>query len=651
MRDDEALKIISRAWGRKQEDGFAYAFFPWIDRDEQAAAGLRQAGFHEGPAFRWPFDRDKILAHMAAHHDHDLYWCPNLFETEERSGKNHTDEHALWADLDEVDPRDIEDPYKPTTAWETSPGRYQALWVINIGDMQGASWPYGENQQLTYYLGADSAGWDSTQLLRIPGWTNHKIDYVEKYGKAPVGKLLWKNEKDYLPDDFTDLPPVEGTVTLVDEVLFAQVEGVDTARVMARIKFKIHHRIRELLRVRDTSGADRSAVLWDIERSLADAGCTLEEIVALVRNTVWNKFEGRADEFKRLVIEASKAIDRRAKAVVEEDIQAEQVSNIEFPLLDDFLVSIRPPTWLVEGVIAEGSCGFIAGEPKIGKSWVGLDLVMSVASGADFLNHWKIVNPGPVFYIQEEDAPPTVKDRVEKIREHRQIKTIRFTPTEFSWGPDPVPPGIPVSISVQDGWVLSEDMWREKLDQQLDKIQYRLVLIDTLMTVAGAIDENRSQEMMTKFLKPLKQIARKHNTAIILVHHLNKGGNGKGGKRLLGSVANHAWSDNSLYLEYSPSHAIALDVESKFIRPQEFILHGVRSGNASVSATPATTTIGESIVRAIRDQGGATTYQIESATEHTRGALKESLRDLKHDGSIRWQGNQWVLNNGSRDAR
>ena len=89
------------------------------------------------------------------------------------------DEHALWADLDEVDPESIKD-YRPSIAWESSPGRYQALWLAASGDFQGASWPGNENQQLTYYVGADRSGWDTTQLLRIPGWINHCLLYTSR---------------------------------------------------------------------------------------------------------------------------------------------------------------------------------------------------------------------------------------------------------------------------------------------------------------------------------------------------------------------------------------------------------------------------------------------------------------------------------------
>ena len=90
--------------------------------------------YNEGQAVMWPRDREKIIEHLNAHTHDDVYWCPSLFEDRRRVMELAMDEHALWADLDEVNPRTIED-YPPTIAWQTSPGRYQALWLITGGDM------------------------------------------------------------------------------------------------------------------------------------------------------------------------------------------------------------------------------------------------------------------------------------------------------------------------------------------------------------------------------------------------------------------------------------------------------------------------------------------------------------------------------------
>lgn len=301
------LNIISRAWGKQK----GYVFFPWISGDAREKVD-RIKGYHEGPAFKWPQDKGRILEHMKAHTHDDLYWCPSIFEKKVRRMDYAMDEHALWADLDQKDPREIED-YPPTIAWESSPGRYQALWLITSGDLQGASWPGNENQRMTYHVGADPSGWDSTQLLRIPGWRNHKPEYRDE-GRSPKGKLLWKNGRRYLPDDFEDLPKVEaGAISgdLVD-ALTDEVERVDRHKVWANVRLKLPKTARELVAAKEAHG-DRSEKLWWLMRCLADVGVSPVEIVAVLRETPWNKFAGRQDELKRLLTEATKAVGSRSQ--------------------------------------------------------------------------------------------------------------------------------------------------------------------------------------------------------------------------------------------------------------------------------------------------------------------------------------------------
>ena len=567
---ERTLRLISKAWGRKQS---GYCFFPWIDREAQARTGSRKEGYHEGPnpkapAFLWPNDREKIIDHMIEHQEHDLYWCPSLFEYPVRRTDVAMDEHALWADLDEADPRLIDD-YRPTIAWESSPGRYQALWLAASGDFQGASWPGNENQRLTYHLKADASGWDTTQLLRIPGWANHKPDRKIK-GKPAQGKLLWSDGPAYHPGDFSDLPEVRGAVvTEITDAIEAEIDTLDRHKVIARIQLKLNHTARELLKAREISG-DRSSQLWYLTRCLADVGCSVAEIVAIVRETVWNKFRDRADETRVLISEASKAIAQRSEEV---EVPEEEIERSAPHRLGFLLANIKRPVYLIDQMLTEGACGFIAGEPKCYKSWVGLDMALSVATGADFLGHFRVPRPGPVLYIQEEDPPTVLKsrsakiwsgkgtDKLELVRDEEIPQILWLPPTAAAeFDPD-------VNALVQRGVVLSDEAWQLYLDETMaegmDGEPYRLMIVDTLMMTAGEVEENKSQDMTNKIFKPLKVLARKHNCAIQVVHHMGKSDRPRAGQRLLGSVANHAWSEDSLYLSRSGLSDIKVESESK----------------------------------------------------------------------------------------
>lgn len=573
LSSEEALSIISQAWGRQR----GWVFFPHIDRKEQERTGLRRAGYSENEAFYWPRDKQKIIQHMDAHRNNDLYWCPSIFEYPQRKVENAMDEHALWADLDEADPRQIGSDYSPTTAWETSPGRYQALWILKNGFLQGASWPGRENQRLSYHVGADKSGWDTTQLLRIPGWRNHKTEYRVN-GRAPLGKLLWKNRGWYQSDDFSELPEVEGALRAdqISDALEAEVEQIDRHAVISRIKLKLNQRARDILYARDHAGGDRSENLWYLTRCLADAGCTVSEIVAVVRETVWNKFDGRADEIKRLITEATKAIAQRDPEL-SEVIEEERAPKARPSRLAAFLKDVKRPEWLIKGIATKGSVGFIAGAPKSFKSWFALDMALSVSTGGRFLDHFDIVEPGPVLYIQEEDSAVTVKARTRKIWKGKVVDKLRLGPDGRSvvWEPGSDTEFDPdIDIYCMEGFVVSEGHWQEWLDSTLDqgmemadgtRKPYVLVIIDTLMNVAGDVKDTDSQLMTTKIYKPMKILMRKHGCALRFVHHMGKGGaddQRRGGQKMLGGTANHAWSEDSLYLTRHRD-GVRMEFESK----------------------------------------------------------------------------------------
>lgn len=598
------LQLISRAWGK--QDG--YCFFPYIP-GSATNKGERIRGYKEGPAFKWPQEKEKILEWMTAHENDDLYWCPSLFEGRRRAMEEAMDEHCLWADLDEVDPHQIDDEYKPTMAWETSPGHWQALWLLQpgSGDLQGASWEGGENQRLTYMLGADQSGWDTTQLLRLPEWRNHKPEYRggtkegpnEKLSPAKLGKLTWANGRRYMPDDFTELPEVQnrGLSRDVQTLLEDQIDSVDRYAVWGKVRLRVSTRVREAMSRRDHAEAGegneqgRSGMLWEIERELADAGCTVPEIVAIVRESAWNKFEGRADELKRLTIEATKAIAERSEEV-EKGLEEDRAPKPEPTRLGLLLKGIKPPRWLIQDLWAEGSCGFIAGQPKSFKSWFAMDMALSIASGIPFLDTFAIRRPGPVLYIQEEDSLPQVKYKYDRIWPSKIAGklvigddgvTLWEIPAEEAndEGPD-------IDAYVGNGFTISNEGWQAWLDEKLSEgfndgaDSYRMVMMDPLMMIAGDVEDTKAQHMTEKIFKPLKQLSRKHEVGFGVVHHMKKGteqawaAGVRGGQLMLGSVANHAWSEDSLYLQLAKGKLI-VETESKHGITKSFKVSGTKA--------------------------------------------------------------------------
>lgn len=686
---ERSLRLISRAWGPQS----GYAFFPYIDREEQRLSGERRKGFHEGPSFEWPKEREQIVEYLLSHTQHDVYWSVSLFEYPIRQEGYAMDEYALWADLDEADPHGIDD-HPPTIAWESSPGRYQALWLAQRGAaaFTGASWPGKENQKLTYHVGADPSGWDTVQLLRIPGWENHKPEYRSKEGTYPRGKILWSDGPSYELSDFDDLPELQIGDAQLTDALASDIDAVDRLKVIARVRLKLNHTSREMLTAKEASG-DKSERLWYLIRCLADVGCSVAEIVAVVRPLVWNKFAGRHDELRRLIAEASKAIAKRSDETIEKlenentDDEEDGIDRPEPERLGFLLKNIKKPKYIIKDILTEGACGFIAGEPKSYKSWCAMDMAFSVASGADFLGHFKVTDPGPVLYIQEEDPPATLKNRSAKIWVNKTIDKLELVRDGDGAGIYWLPPeeeekfDPDVMAYIQKGFTISSEAWQLWLDETLAKgmndVPYKLLIIDTLMMTAGDVEETKSQEMTNKIFRPLKVLSRKYNVAVIVVHHMAKAEKSRPGQRMLGAVANHAWAEDSIYISHTGGKHVKIDTESKTIPGAAYRMDNLQNlewdphislwsgddkekeeesrghDSRGRKTTPQTQRARDETL-SLLEHGPMTTLAIAEARKITRSAAhRQMARHLERGAVEREQlkdgSNRWFLVSPSRD--
>lgn len=531
-----SIDVLRRIWG----DTEGYVWTPWI----RGGTWSRKSGpeYHEGRAWRWPEQAGEIAAHIDAHRADDQYFSPGVFSAPRRVTQHAIPVPRLWADLDPVDPRSLGD-LTPTIAWESSPGRYQCVWEMPY-TRERATEHGGPCHRLTHYIGADPSGWDATQLLRIPGSAHTK-------STPQQGRLLWSDGPRLSWERVRQLPEVPtrdsdaAMVSLTEEA----VRGVDRSSVWSRVRSLVSPRTRELMALRDASDLDRSEALWSVERDLADAGCSVLEIVAVVMGSPLDKYVGRGDRLRRLTVEASRAVAERAVETLEGGALPEGS-----PLWASDLASIHipRPRWLIEGIWTRGGCGFISGAPKSYKSWLALDLAVSVASGSPLLGEHRVVAPGPVLYLQEEDSLATAVDRLDQVVDGRSPDShwggvLSPESGAVAWEPGS---GLPIDIQAHTGIVLSDHRWHAWLEERVRTYGYHAVIVDTLTTTVGDVDLDKAVDLQTRVLRPLREIAQTHDCAVIIVHHSRKNSGGaRRGSNMLGSVALHGWVDCALYLD------------------------------------------------------------------------------------------------------
>jgi AAA domain len=194
--------------------------------------------------------------------------------------------------------------------------------------------------------------------------------------------------------------------------------------------------------------------------------------------------------------------------------------------------------WLVEQLWCARSVGVIGGAPKSAKTWLGLDMALSVATGTLCLGKYAVPEPGPVVVYLAEDALLVVRERIEGMARHRGLDLDQ------------------VEIYVITAPVLRLDRNpdRARLWETARQIRPRLVLLDPLVRLHG-IDENHAGAV-AELLAYFRSMQRQLGLSVLLVHHTRKnGGDGvAAGLGLRGSGDIHAFGDSNLYLQRTQEH-------------------------------------------------------------------------------------------------
>jgi hypothetical protein len=479
--------------------------------------------------------------------DCDVYFAPVMFKGA-RLKENALPTHWCWADLDLADPNDMEP--RPTIAWESSPGRWHAMWEMNE-EIPAADAAH-MSKRIAYHVGADKSGWDITQVLRVPGTHNHK------YPGPPAVKLLWHDSLVWTLAELSRICPEVEREKPEEEIEFS-----DESPLAILGRFNISKRAQDLLNVqKEQPQGERSKRLFELENLLAEAGMDTSEIIVVTRASVWNKFVGRTDELLRLASGARKAsakhqrtpyFDKRVKW--QHEIMARQPVDAG---------------WLIKDIWHAGTWGIVGGEAKSFKSMITLEMAQAVASGEPFLGEFEVHRQGPVLVIQEEnDEDYYLPDLLHKITRARGLLP---KPAIWQEGPDAVlapAPMLPIAYLNQTGFTFQDPECMSRVEELVKDIQPILVVFDPLYSMLGGLDETKAHEIRPA-LNWLRELAVDNNTAVALCNHWRKkqgkNDHSRAGQRLSGSNNFHNWIVSALYVERMSDDDPTVVVQREFRR-------------------------------------------------------------------------------------
>jgi hypothetical protein len=290
----------------------------------------------------------------------------------------------------------------------------------------------------------------------------------------------------------------------------------------------------------------------------------------------------------------------------------------------------QPPEqrWLIRSIWSRAAIGLVAGSPKMGKSWLVLQMATSVASATPLLDQFPVDDPGRVLIFLAEDPTAQVRLRIEALCRQRGLDIA----------------ALDLHVITAPSLRIDRQEDQQRLEATLAQLRPRLLVLDPLVRL-HALDENSSSEI-SRLLGFIRQLQRTHDVAVILVHHIAKRRYAQPGLCLRGSSDLHAFSDSAIYLAKHDA-GVMLTVEHRSApAPDPFAIRLVTAedgGSAHLelvdrdNAEPQQTTLADRVLEQLSTQeqdSAMTRNKLRQLLRVNNGRLGEALSLLETQGRI-----------------
>ncbi len=173
---------------------------------------------------------------------------------------------------------------------------------------------------------------------------------------------------------------------------------------------------------------------------------------------------------------------------------------------------------IIEGIMKSNGLYCLVVEPKVGKSFLALQIANSLTNNKEFLGFK--VNPTPVLYISTELSSLQLKERL-------NITGYEFSPNSFFF----------LEKDSEHRLCLTDDLQLE-LKEFSEKYNEKFVIVDIMYGIdyGCELDINNYSDVMKKMFDKYRELSKKYNLTFLLVHHLNKEGKTLGSTGIDGNM-------------------------------------------------------------------------------------------------------------------
>lgn len=462
---------------------------------------------HEENKFARDFEEAKfpvklISSQVKALRDkYDLYVCFTPVGRDKRLKPNAKDSFIIAQDIDGVP---IPEDLPPSYYWETSPGKFQGVWIldnkVNPQEQEIIC------RKLIKKYNFDPCGADIVHYYRIPGTRNHKYASTFKVsGMQGKGTVYRKR------DIIKHLKDVDITESVVVENEPIEYKEYDLEELL--LEYSVKQEYERIL------GSDRSEWAWNIESKMFINGASKEEVKFVLLNApdsmakfternvdsevnrVYAKVEAEAKEIEEELEDRAslKRLSKPSKGIVRlEDTELRgkkpHRGKVNIKRVDEIEPFDPTDFWLIEDLWENNSVGVIGAPSKSFKSTLTLNLACAVATGKPF--DGREVKQGAVLIIQGENNLSMEQHKIYSITGETELP-----------------------IYFVDDNITMDHIY--KLKDSILELGVKLLIIDPMYLLFGSGDINKHQDIVLR-LEMLSDLSKKTNCSIMLVHHSRK---------------------------------------------------------------------------------------------------------------------------------
>jgi hypothetical protein len=198
--------------------------------------------------------------------------------------------------------------------------------------------------------------------------------------------------------------------------------------------------------------------------------------------------------------------------------------------------------WLIEQLWLREAVGIVGGPPKLLKTWLALEMAVSVALRSPCLGNFPVHTSGPVLLFAAEDSQAKVRSRLQSLAGNHGSSLEQ----------------IDVRVITVDTLRLDRSTDQERLAATVMLYRPVLLVLDPLVRL-HSLDENQSGPMAA-LLGYFRALQRKTGTAIVIVHHARKNTTSSAGAgyTLRGSGDLYAWVDSFICVQRRRDRVVLL---------------------------------------------------------------------------------------------